>query len=123
MKYVLSVLLVMLLVMLPTTGSAQTTYTCGGPVTQLSVGGVTGGGGGVVVSGMGGITAGYLCSLTTTAPNGIPADACKAIYARLLLAELTGQVLYITFNDNLTCTTHPAWSWLTGYAFGPGTVH
>ena len=120
MKYILSILLVMLLVMLPVPSSAQTLYQCAGPVTQLSVS-PGGGGGSVVVSGMGGIVAGYLCSFTMTV-EGLTPDACKAIYARLLLAELTGQVLWISFRDNLTCTTHPAYAWLDGYAFGPGTV-
>ena len=115
MKYILSILLVM---MLPIAGSAQTYYECGGPVTVVNVSG-TGGGGGVLVSGMGGIVQGYLCSLTNTAPNGIYPEACKAMYARLLLAKLTGEVLWIQFHDNLTCTTQPIYGWLMGYSMGP----
>jgi hypothetical protein len=100
--------------------SAQTSttnqYACTGPVTQL----VMRPDGSVYVSGMGGINWGVLCTVSGTASNGYTADACKAAYAQLLLAEANGQPMTVWFNDNLTCTTQPSWSWLTSLYFGPG---
>jgi hypothetical protein len=113
-RSILSILLVILLATIPAMASQ---YACTGPVTGLSVGG-----GVVTVSGFGGINAGYLCSLTTTAPNGTSPDQCKAMYTRLLIAELAGQSLRLYFSDSLTCTTQPSWAWLNGYYFGPGTI-
>src|SRR5215469_5573977 len=99
-KYLLPFLLTIVLAATP----AFANYTCTGPVTFLGVGSGT-----VVVSGFGGINSGYLCSLTTTAPNGVAPDQCKAMYAHLLLARQTGQQLTLWFSDNLTCTTQPSW--------------
>lgn len=113
-KYVLVVLLAIVLATTP----AMANYSCFGPVTGVSIANS----GVVVVSGFGGISAGYVCQIGGTAPNGIASDACKAIYARLLAAEITGQQLRVYFNDNLTCTTQPNWGWLTGLYFGPGTI-
>ena len=78
----------------------------------------------VFVSGMGGIAWGAICTTTTgaSAPNGYTADACKAAYAQLLLAEATGQQMTVWFNDNLTCTTQTPWGWLTGLYFGPAKL-
>ena len=108
-----------LALMLLVAGSAvgQTAYHCDGPVTGVSFdkSGV------VSFSGIGGINAGLLCQLGNTA-NGYSPDACRAAYAQLLLAEMTGQSMRIYFNDNLSCTTQPSWSWLTTIYYGPGTI-
>jgi hypothetical protein len=112
-KYTILIALVVALAVVP----AHANYMCSGPVTAVSFDNT----GVVVFSGIGGISAGYLCSLSTTS-NGITPDVCKAKYTQLLIAQLTGQSLNIYFGDNLTCTTQPSWNWLTGVYFGPGTI-
>jgi hypothetical protein len=72
----------------------------------------------VVNSTQAGINAGYVCAISGTA-NGVDADTCKAILAMLLTAHATGQTVQWAFNDALTCTTHPQWTWLTGWYTGP----
>lgn len=85
---------------------AHANYECSGTVTYL---GFDGGGGTVVVSGPGGLPAIYLCSMTADG-NGFTVTTCKAAYAMLLAAKLSGQTADIFFNDTLTCTTQPAWN-------------
>lgn len=93
------------------------TYFCTGPVTAvaLSPNGV------VTVSGFGGISWSYLCSVTAgqTFSNGYTSDACKAAYTTLITARLSGVPLTIGFNDNFSCTTQPSWANLTGLYWGP----
>ena len=60
----------------------------------------------------------YVCNIGSTA-NGVAPEQCKAIYASLLAARMSAQNVAWTFNDALTCTTHPTWSWLTGWYYGP----
>ena len=92
--------LVMLLALVATPASA--TYVCQGTVTNLNV--YAGGtvtlslGGGQAMSNI------YLCSVTANFGNWTPND-CKAAYATLLSARLTGQQVALEFSDNLTCTT------------------
>lgn len=93
---------------------AWANYACSGPVDWVALmENVV-----VVNSTQAGINAGYVCELDTTA-NGVGAETCKAIYSMLLTAHATGQPVQWAFNDSLTCTTHPAWTWLTGWYFGP----
>ena len=113
MKRILCLLAVMLVANLP----AMAYYTCTGPVTGVSLQNT----GIVWVSGFNGIVDGGVCQIGATA-NGISSDTCKAIYARLLLAEVTGRPLTMYFNDSLTCTTQPSWAYMTGLYFGPGTL-
>src|SRR5215469_10172493 len=98
------VVLSMALVTLP---AQANTYACVGTVSNVSVannGTVTFA---LNVTGMPFISA---CTLGTTAGNGWTADACKAVYARLMAAQLSGQTLAVYFNDTLTCATQPSWS-------------
>jgi hypothetical protein len=81
-------------------------YACTGTVTYVGVG--IYGGGEVVVGGPAGLPPIVLCSLNGTY-NSFTADTCKASYAILLTARTTGQAVDITFSDNLTCSTQPAW--------------
>lgn len=37
----------------------------------------------------------------------------------LLTAQTSGKQIELWFNDSLTCTTHPAWAWLSGWYWGP----
>lgn len=98
----LAVLLSMTLLAVP----AHANYECSGTVTYL---GFDSGSGTVTVSGPGGLPAIYVCSMVTNG-NGWTTDTCKAAYAMLLAAKLSGQTADIFFSDNLTCTTQPAWS-------------
>jgi len=101
-KYLVAVVLLsMTVVAVP----ASANYECSGTVTYLG----HDGGGTVTVAGPGGLPAIYLCTLGVSA-NGWTADACKSAYATLLAAKVSGQVANIFFNDNLTCTTQPAWN-------------
>lgn len=88
---------------------AHANYECSGTVTYL---GFDSGGGTVVVAGPGGLPAIYLCSMTADG-NGFTVTTCKAAYAMLLAAKLSGQTADIFFNDTLTCTTQPAWNGAT----------
>lgn len=63
----------------------------------------------------------YLCQIGATT-NTVGPDTCKAILAVLIAAQETGQQVQWAFNDGLSCTTHPAWSWLTGWYWGPVLV-
>jgi hypothetical protein len=103
-KYSFALLLSIALVAVP----AQANYSCSGTVTYLGLSS----GGVVTVAGPGGLTYVYVCTLGVNA-NGWTADACKAAYATLLGAKLSGQVADIFFLDTLTCTTQPAWSTAT----------
>lgn len=88
-------------------------YNCTGTITQLQINNAFGGGA-VFVSGPGGIFGVPICSLNGSS-GSFSADGCKATYAMLLSAKLSGQTVTITFSDNLTCSTQPAWG-------APGTT-
>jgi hypothetical protein len=109
-----------LLIALPCWASAPAfaNYSCTGPVTALS----TGPSGTVTVQSAG-LQFVYVCYLYGTSPNGVTADSCKGIYSILLSARTTGANVTWIFNDSLTCTTQPAWAWLTttplGWYYGP----
>jgi hypothetical protein len=94
---------------------AFATYSCTGSVDQVSVsptGVVT------LTSSTIGLTDVYLCQIGTTT-NGVDTEPCKSIFALLLSAHATGAQIDLSFSDSLTCSTHPAWAWLTGWYFGP----
>jgi hypothetical protein len=95
--------------------AAFANYSCTGSVDQVSVsptGVVT------LTSSAIGLTDVYLCQIGTTT-NGVDTDPCKSIFALLLSAHATGAQIDLSFSDSLTCSTHPAWAWLTGWYFGP----
>lgn len=96
-------------------GAANANYTCTGPVMGVEMG-LDGEVNAETIAGT--LTWTSLCSVETT-ENSIAPDACKAIYTTLLAAQLSGQPVTLWFNDNLTCTTHPSWTLLTGWYFGP----
>lgn len=101
-KWFLVLLLSMTILALPAYAS---TYVCTGTVTYLGVDSVDNGV--IVVGGPGGLPDIGLCSLSQA--GAFTTDACKAIYATLLAAKLSGQTISISFSDNLTCSTQPAW--------------
>lgn len=65
-----------------------------------------------------GLNAVYVCSIGATY-NGVAPEVCKAIYAGLTAAQLTGSTVYWYYSDALNCTTHPSWAALTGWYYGP----
>lgn len=91
-------------------------YGCTGPVTGLMINN----NGAVDVSGPGGIPwALALCQIgVTPSGNGWSSDSCKAAYAKLLAAQLSGQTVTIWFTtDGYTCSTQPTWT-LNNKAYG-----
>jgi len=98
---------------------AWATYSCIGTVDAVSV---SPGTGIVVLYVSGGLNAVYLCNVDTnsSSANGTVTPAeCKAFLAILMSAQASGRSIQLTFNDSLTCTTHDAWAWLTGWYYGP----
>lgn len=79
-------------------------YGCTGTVTLLFVNSS----GVAVVGGPGGLPPIALCSVSGGF-GPFSADACKAAYATLLAAKLSGQSVTVSFSDNLTCATQPVW--------------
>jgi hypothetical protein len=96
-------------------GTASATYTCTGPVSgvQISREGV------VSADRLGGMSWTHLCSVEVV-QNGVSPATCKSIYAMLLAAQTSGKTVSFWFNDDPnTCASHVAWSWLTGWYWGP----
>ena len=94
---------------------AYANYFCGGPVTQVALspsGALT------VYAPAAGLNFAYICSIDT-AFNSVSIEVCKAMLATLLQAQATGATITFAYNDALTCATHPAWMWLTGWYYGP----
>ena len=96
---------------------ARANYSCAGVIEQLALnpaGTVT------VFSSGAGLSAAYVCQIGATI-NSVTSDACKAIYSLLNTAVVTRQQVVWYFSDTLTCAApgHPAWSWLTGWYYGP----
>lgn len=93
---------------------AAAQYTCTGTVVGLVVS-PSG-----IVSGqsIGGLPWQSICQLGSAA-NGVSPDACKAVYAMLLSAQISGKTVTFWFSDAGTCSTHYAWTWLTGWYYGP----
>lgn len=79
-------------------------YPCTGTVTMVFINSS----GTVVVQGPGGVPPIALCSVSGGF-GPFSADACKAAYAALLAAKLSGQSATINFSDSLTCATQPPW--------------
>lgn len=101
------------LMLVPAIASAD--YSCEGTVGNLALNPS-----GVLTVTVGSIENVYLCQIGTTR-NAVPSDVCKAIFAHLLSAKNTGALVRFQFSDSLTCTTHPAWSDLTGWYYGPAS--
>jgi hypothetical protein len=99
---------VVMLVSMAVVAGAQSVYPCTGTVTSIAV--ATDGSVNVVVSG--GPTGLSLCQIgVASSGNGWTAESCKAAYATLLAARLSGLSATIWFQpDGLTCSTQPAWN-------------
>lgn len=101
-------------VLLISTSNAWANYSCIGQVYGVSID-VNGS---VYAGSIPGGNWPLLCQIGATF-NGVGPDACKAIYTLLITAQTSGRQVQMWFNDNLTCTTHPAWNTLSGWYFGP----
>lgn len=100
---------------LMTSTSAFAAYECQGTIQSVSLnpsGVVT------VHSPSSGLGVFYVCQIGSTT-NGVGPEQCKAMLSLLYIARSTGQRVSFTFDDSLSCTTHPSWSWLTGWYYGP----
>jgi len=101
----LSAIVALFSVVLLATPAQAGSYACTGTVTFLGVDSFDYGL--IVVGGPGGLPPIGLCALNQA--GNFTMDACKAIYATLLAAKMSGQTVEITFADGLTCSTQPAW--------------
>ena len=94
---------------------AMANYTCQGVIDSVALnqaGTLT------ITSTSSGLNTFYVCQIANTF-NGVGPEVCKAIYAQMLAARVSGQNVTWYFSDALSCTTHPVWDWLTGWYFGP----
>ncbi len=98
--------------------SAFANYYCDGPVYGLSLGP----GGIVTAESVAGINWPYVCGVDSVRQINTSTDACKAIYATLLSAQVSGKRVRFWFDDSLTCNTHPSWANLDGWYFGPALI-
>jgi hypothetical protein len=89
-------------------------YSCVGPVVGVTVDPE----GRVSAEHMAGFRWKYLCNVDTTANNVGPAT-CKAMLSLLMSVEAQQKSVRLWFNDGGTCDSHPAWSYLSGWYFGP----
>jgi len=92
----LAVVFLMVLVTIPASAS---TYWCTGTVTNLN----TYSDGTITLSVPGQSPQIYLCNLTSNFGNWTP-NGCKAAYALLLSAKLSGLQVEMGFNDTFTCS-------------------
>jgi hypothetical protein len=102
-------------VLMASTSAAFANYACQGTIQSVSLnpsGVVT------VHSPASGLGTFYICQIGSTT-NGVGPEQCKAMLSLLYIARSTGQQVAFTFDDSLSCTTHPGWAWLTGWYYGP----
>lgn len=99
---------VMLLLMAALSSAAQSIYSCTGSVTSIAVAND----GTVEIVSFSALPAGfYLCQIgVASSGNGWTNESCKAAYATLMAARLSGQQVTIWFNDTLTCSTQPTFN-------------
>lgn len=92
-------------------------YTCGGYVEGVSIDPKHGA---VFVEKLGVLEWQKLC-LVTVEHNGISPESCKLIYSTLLTAQIAKKSVTLWFNDGKDCSSvsHPPWSSLSGWYFGP----
>lgn len=103
------------LLALLTIGSAHAAqYYCDAYATGIT----TQRGGDVIINSFAGSGWVNLCSMASD-QNGITASQCKSVYSALLAAQLSGKRVRLWFDDSLSCSTQPAWSYATGWYFGP----
>jgi len=95
--------------------SAWANYACTGTTTAVAMDQYSN----VYMSNSSGIQFVGLCNVSNP-QNGVPIDACKAMYALLLGSKLSGAQVTFWFSDGLSCTTHTAWQTLPSGSYGGG---
>jgi hypothetical protein len=84
---------------------------CTGTVTYLLVNNS-----GIITVSAGGLAYVDICQLGASSGSGWTADSCKAAYATLLAARLSGQPATIALSDNMACSAFPSWTpYVTAY--------
>lgn len=101
-----------LLTLAPNVASAAE-YACTGPVSSIALNQD-----GMLTATIGTLANVYLCRIDDPV-YGITTETCRAIYSLLLAAKLLNKPATFSFNDSLSCTTHPGWAQLTGWYYGP----
>jgi len=96
---------------------AFATYTCHGEVKGVTIEPKTGA---LFVTNIGPLTWQRLC-MVHTEYNGVSPETCRAIYSMLLTAQTAKKDVTLWFNDGKDCSleSHPAWTPLSGWYFGP----
>lgn len=88
-------------------------YICSGTVRGVAIDS----GGDVLSESIGTVLWPRLCNVRATA-NGVVPEACKAMYASLLVAQASGKTVTFWINDPVTsCATLPQWQFMTGLYF------
>lgn len=101
-------------------GSPVFAYQCQGTIVEVSLNpsGVL-----TVHSPAGGLNWAYVCQMGVTYNNGVGNEACKAIYASLLAAQMSGKQVMWHYNDALSCSTRPSWAVHSGWYYGPTVLN
>ena len=96
-------------------GSPAFAYNCQGSIVEVALNpsGVL-----TVHSPAGGLNWAYVCQVSATY-NGVAAETCKAIYASLVAAQVSGRQVQWHYNDSLSCSSRPSWAMHTGWYYGP----
>jgi hypothetical protein len=88
------------------TTSGFASYLCSGQVGYLGIGAS----GDVTISLANSTPIHYVCSVSAQGSYGINVASCKASYAAILAARLSGKTIVIYYGDNgMTCGTLPSW--------------
>lgn len=91
---------------------ANANYSCGGAVSYLGMDAS----GDLTLALSGSTPIHKICNVNAQGSWGFTAGACKAAYASLLAARLTGKGITIYYNENgLTCSTLPNWGAAPAY--------
>jgi len=93
--------------------SAWANYLCTGTTTSVAMDQY----GDVNISNSSGLQWVGLCNVNNPV-NGVPVEACKAMYAMLMASKLSGAQVTLWFSDGLSCTTHPEWATLPSGSYG-----
>ena len=97
------------------TGVANASYWCTGPVEGLTISPD----GSVWAERVAGFSWQKFCNVSMV--DGTTIEACKVVYSTLLTAQISDKSVTLWFNDDGDCSpeSRPAWSRLDGWYFGP----
>ena len=96
--------------------STMAAYTCSGLVVSPAIEPTTGD---VLVGSIGPLIWPRLCNVHATSANGVTADACRTVYATLLLATALGKTVSIssTSASVASCAAAPQWAQMDGFSW------